>query len=77
MVASVHGRQRKPKSRNNVCVGAGGVIRIYGSIKPEPEEIFTAPQHWFNYNFVFFYLGLILVTDSEPNDMKDGIRSRE
>ncbi len=46
--------KEKAKGRNNVRVGAGGVIRIYGSIKPEPEEIFTFPQHWFNYNLSFF-----------------------
>jgi hypothetical protein len=26
--------------------GARAAIRICGSVEPEPEEIFSAPQHW-------------------------------
>ncbi len=28
-----------------VGAGSGAVIRIYGTLEPEPKEIFTAPQH--------------------------------
>jgi hypothetical protein len=27
--------------------GAGAVLRIYGSTKQEPKQIFTIPQHCF------------------------------
>jgi hypothetical protein len=39
---------KKSKGCKNVCVGAGAgvLIRISGSVEPEPEEIYTAPQQW-------------------------------
>ena len=27
--------------------GARAAIRICGSLEPEPKEIFSSPQHWF------------------------------
>jgi hypothetical protein len=43
--------KKTSKGSKNVPVGAGAVIRIYGSAEPEPKEIITGPQHCF---FFFF-----------------------
>jgi hypothetical protein len=37
-----------------VRAGAGAVIRIYGSVEPEPKYIFKAPQHSLRHTYNYF-----------------------